>query len=78
MGIPVRLSAPQISEAGTWESAFITSTSRLVLPIDELSLFHPGSHDNPYQRILLTKHTVTDQIRERVLAAIRANSEPIL
>lgn len=35
-GIPVVLKAPKLQDVARWEGAFISSTSRLVLPIDEL------------------------------------------
>ena len=35
-GIPVSLRAPALADAGSWAGAFLTSTSRLVLPLDEL------------------------------------------
>lgn len=35
-GVPVVLSPPKLEEVGDWEAALISSTSRLLLPIDEL------------------------------------------
>ena len=35
-GIPVVLAPPRLADAGRWEGALISSTSRLLLPIDEL------------------------------------------
>jgi len=35
-GIPVELSPPNIKMAHKWEAALISSTSRLLLPIDEI------------------------------------------
>ena len=35
-GIAVVLAPPTLADAGTWEGALISSTSRLLLPIDEL------------------------------------------
>lgn len=37
MGIPINEKCPNIDEAGEWQAAFITSTSRLVLPITEIA-----------------------------------------
>lgn len=34
LGVPVQLRAPRIAESHTWRAAFVSSTSRLVLPID--------------------------------------------
>jgi hypothetical protein len=36
-GIPVRLEAPLLSEMGSWQGGFITSTSRLLLPVCEVA-----------------------------------------
>jgi hypothetical protein len=33
-GIPVSVTAPRLSDIDQWDGAFLTSTSRLVLPID--------------------------------------------
>lgn len=37
-GIPVVLEPPKIDTINTWEGAFVSSTSRLFLPLDELSV----------------------------------------
>lgn len=34
-GTPVVLSPPRLADAGRWEGALISSTSRLLLPVDE-------------------------------------------
>ena len=41
-GIPVRLEPPLLADAGRWGGAFISSTSRLLLPADELRWAPPG------------------------------------
>ena len=41
-GVGVELRAPNVSEADTWEGAFISSTSRLLLPIDEMRIQTPA------------------------------------
>ncbi|CAI5460926.1 unnamed protein product [Closterium sp. Yama58-4] len=43
-GVPVQLRAPQIAEAHTWQGAFISSTSRLLLPLDTILLPSPQHH----------------------------------
>eukprot|EP00899_Mesostigma_viride_P028494 jgi/Mesvir1/882/Mv17448-RA.1 len=35
-GIPVRLEAPKVADVARWQGAFISSTSRLVLPVGEI------------------------------------------
>lgn len=72
LNIPVILEPPRINAAHEWDSAFITSTSRLVLPIDELTVQATG---HMYQ---LPDHSVTYRLREQVLKDIVAASEPVL
>ncbi|KAI8464193.1 MAG: hypothetical protein J3K34DRAFT_123071 [Monoraphidium minutum] len=43
LGLPVHLRPPKISEAPEWQAAFISSTSRLLLPADEVSWVAPPS-----------------------------------
>ena len=40
-GVETVLSAPNVSQADSWEGAFISSTSRLLLPIDEIRIQTP-------------------------------------
>jgi branched-subunit amino acid aminotransferase/4-amino-4-deoxychorismate lyase len=42
-GIPVVLSPPKLADAAAWEGALISSTSRLMLPIDELYVPNEGA-----------------------------------
>lgn len=46
-GIPVRLAPPNLADAGKWEGALISSTSRLMLPIEELYVPQEGSPSSP-------------------------------
>jgi thiol oxidase len=39
--IPVRLETPNVRDIGTWEGAFISSTSRLLLPVDHIAVYPP-------------------------------------
>jgi branched-subunit amino acid aminotransferase/4-amino-4-deoxychorismate lyase len=45
-GIPVHLRPPLLREVDTWEGAFITSTSRLLLPLHELVYPAPPPHQS--------------------------------
>lgn len=36
LGVPVELQPPNLADAAAWDAAFISSTSRLLLPADEL------------------------------------------
>lgn len=44
--VPVSLEPPRVSHIGAWEAAFLTSTSRLLLPIDEVAW--PSTTDVPH------------------------------
>lgn len=75
----MELRAPRIMDADTFDSTFITSTSRLVLPVDELTLQALEAHPEVIPRTLPARdHAVTFAIREQVLKNIRAASEKIL
>lgn len=77
LGIPVELRAPSIMDADMFDSTFITSTSRLVLPVDELTLeAHPKV--DVLRTLKARDHAVTFAIRDQVLKNIRAASEKIL
>ena len=43
-GIPVVLTPPRLADLDSWEGCFISSTSRLLLPVDELLLLLPPGH----------------------------------
>ncbi len=67
--------------------AFLTSTSRLVLPIDELHLYpdaqHSGGgadhrHTHPYVAIRLPQSAVAARVLDGVRAECRAAATPIL
>lgn len=40
--IPVKLTSPNINDVDAWEGAFITSTSRLVMPVNQVIVFPEG------------------------------------
>jgi len=41
--IPIEMRMPNVNDAKEWEGCFITSTSRLVLPIDKLQIEVPSN-----------------------------------
>jgi branched-subunit amino acid aminotransferase/4-amino-4-deoxychorismate lyase len=60
-GIPVVLSPPRLADAAEkWEGAMISSTSRLLLPIDEsvcvIPLHSDDMHDRVVQALFLVEH----------------------
>ena len=46
-GIPVVFEPPLVAEAGGWEACFVSSTSRLLLPVDELYAPAEGQVSGP-------------------------------
>jgi thiol oxidase len=43
LGIPIVLDAPRLDDLPRWEAAFVSSTSRMLLPIDELTVRSGGN-----------------------------------
>lgn len=89
-GIPVVLSPPLLSEgaAGGWRAAFLTSTSRLVLPVDEVLLPQqpegpPAAGDAaPPPELCVALGSATDPtvqlLARAVLEHVGARSEAVL
>lgn len=75
-GIQVQLEAPTISEAHTWQSAFLSSTSRLVLPLDQVHYRDTrGGREGMQQQILDTAQgSVVRRIEEGVRQAVASHS----
>ena len=70
-GIPVELAAPSVDGADAWDGMFITSTSRLVLPVDDVEL--------PDGRMLhFSGSPLVAQLQRKVADAIRDSSEQCL
>ena len=70
-GIPVDLAAPAMNGADAWDGMFITSTSRLVLPVDDVEL--------PDGRVLhFSSSPLVAQLQRKVADAIRDRSEQCL
>jgi branched-subunit amino acid aminotransferase/4-amino-4-deoxychorismate lyase len=70
-GIPVDLMAPAVDSADTWDGMFITSTSRLVLPVDKVEL--------PDGRVLhFSSSPLVLHLQQKVADAIRDRSETCL
>eukprot|EP00123_Amoebidium_parasiticum_P012083 comp21100_c0_seq1/m.28494 comp21100_c0_seq1/g.28494 ORF comp21100_c0_seq1/g.28494 comp21100_c0_seq1/m.28494 type:complete len:385 (-) comp21100_c0_seq1:447-1601(-) len=83
LGIPVRLCNPQLQDINQWQGAFITSTSRLVLPIDIIDRHPTDLHLSPtedsVERVNFnTQDGVVRRIREGVLKKVAEVSTKIL
>jgi branched-subunit amino acid aminotransferase/4-amino-4-deoxychorismate lyase len=73
MNIPVVLEAPLLEDIGKWEAAFISSTSRLLLPIDQL--FVPDA--DPPQLYRFEKTDLVKTLEDKVIQEVVACSEPL-
>ena len=73
LGVPVELRAPSISELGSFEAAFISSTSRLLLPVHELD----APDLQPPARRVLPPSELAQRLEAAVAAEIAACSEPV-
>lgn len=74
LGVPVVLKPPHISDVEAWEGAFVSSTSRLLLPVDEISL----PDEDPPQNIKYHRSTLVEQLENAVMEDVQSCSEPIL
>lgn len=72
-GIPVKLEAPNIRDLEKWDGALISSTSRLLLPVMDLSA---PDLDPPVHRTF-AEDSMVFQLEELVLREIEAHSTPI-
>ena len=61
MKIEVSYDLPQVDEMEHWGGAFISSTSRLLLPIDLIHLHEPNKKD-----VKINNSTVIHELRQRV------------
>eukprot|EP00039_Didymoeca_costata_P008490 m.112794 g.112794 ORF g.112794 m.112794 type:complete len:132 (-) comp14103_c1_seq2:44-439(-) len=69
-GIAYVLEPPSINDIDTWEGAFLTSTSRLVLPINEVVLSDSESIKIPLSEI-------TNNLRKKVVASLLEHSKSL-
>lgn len=74
LNIPVSLTAPNLNESNQWQGAFLTSTSRLLLPVKKIiGLTALGYSDVEFESIPPAIH----QLKLMVEEDIERNSEPI-
>lgn len=80
LGVPVCLEPPRVEELAAWDAAFLTSTSRLVLPIDEIRVdpesfaakaIAPHSRG---RRTFEASHSLVEKISMKVECALLASS----
>ena len=73
-GVPVLLSPPLLGELDAWEGALISSTSRLLLPVDEVEVAEAALP----RRRAFARGGLAARLEELVLAEVAANCEPLL
>ncbi len=73
-GIPVVLDPPTVGEIEMWEGAFVSSTSRLLLPVDEVSA---PELDPPVVK-KFEKSEVVRRLVDAVMKEVAACSEPVV
>jgi branched-subunit amino acid aminotransferase/4-amino-4-deoxychorismate lyase len=81
MGIPVVLQPPRAAEIAQWEAAFISSTSRIVLPLSHLWLPAAVVAAGDKERLCefaTGPDTLVSRLAKRVFDSILADSEPVL
>lgn len=78
--VPVVLQPPRLADLGRWEGAFISSTSRLLLPVDEVLLPTEGEGGGagPCVAHSFARGGLVCRLEELVLHAVRNASEPLL
>jgi branched-subunit amino acid aminotransferase/4-amino-4-deoxychorismate lyase len=78
-GILVQLRPPTLSEVDQWEGALVSSTSRLALPVDRLTIpAAAGAAAAGEERVVeFGESPVTRRIASLVQDAIAANSTPV-
>jgi len=78
MGLPIILEPPRVEDANRWEAAFISSTSRMLLPIDLMSIISGSSEDLPKVREFnYGQSSVARVLEERVREDILSSSEEL-
>ena len=74
-GIPVERRAPNVADMAGWEGAFISSTSRLLLPVDEIALVSESGEVKESRKF--PRNPVADRLELLVLEDIQRRSEPV-
>ena len=79
-GVPVVLSPPKLADASKWEGCLISSTSRLLLPVDELYVPRDGEPSRPADRIVAFDNShgsLAARLRDAVRSEVEAHSSEI-
>eukprot|EP00967_Tisochrysis_lutea_P124984 scaffold209587_cov30-Tisochrysis_lutea.AAC.3 len=79
-GVPVVFRPPNLAECQEWDAAFVSSTSRLLLPVNELYVPESGkrSVDSDVRRTFEYSPTaLAIRLRDMVVGEVEAHSVPI-
>jgi len=77
IGLPCVLRGPTLSTLHEWEGAFITSTSRLVLPVDELDV-DVGEGKEAVRKSFVVEGGVVERLQKCVDEKVLAASQPLV
>jgi branched-subunit amino acid aminotransferase/4-amino-4-deoxychorismate lyase len=78
-GIPVELVPPNVADVMAWEGAFVSSTSRLVLPIDEIEVPRGQFAGMPEgAKRKFEGRSLVHQIEDKVMAEIESHSLSVM
>mmetsp|Transcript_51557 Transcript_51557/g.118434 ORF Transcript_51557/g.118434 Transcript_51557/m.118434 type:complete len:356 (-) Transcript_51557:244-1311(-) len=80
-GIPVILRPPRLDEIGSWEGALISSTSRLMLPIDQLYVpaeGRPSGEDDLRAEFNTAPGSLAARLQELVAGEVVAHSTQLI
>jgi branched-subunit amino acid aminotransferase/4-amino-4-deoxychorismate lyase len=75
MDIPIVLKAPSLDDFDGWDAAFVSSTSRMLLPIDYMSV--PDVVPKRERYFDIDSNSMVVELEERVRLDILSNSEPL-
>eukprot|EP00301_Raphidiophrys_heterophryoidea_P002220 c11041_g1_i2.p1 GENE.c11041_g1_i2~~c11041_g1_i2.p1 ORF type:complete len:164 (-),score=44.43 c11041_g1_i2:75-566(-) len=77
--VPVELECPCVNDLDSWDGAFLTSTSRLLLPIDQITFQqHTSGEPRDVVRMFDKSHPMLLKLGDLVGRAILEESEQIL
>ena len=79
-GVPVEFRAPDVKAAGTWDGALVSSTSRLLLPVDELYAPAEGEPSRPGDLLRAFDNgdgALAARLAALVAAEVEAHSSPV-
>ena len=74
-GVPVERRAPKATDMAAWEGAFISSTSRLLLPVDEIA--RVSASGAVLEKRAFPRSPLADRLERLVLEDVQRRSESV-